>query len=149
MKIVIINFREKNTKSFYQTLHFLIGFILLPFGHLKSLAKSSLFDKGPTIRKDPGEWTPVRIWFFNCRSLYFVHHTWKKMKICYSAPNINSIHLLYVPEPMKPKIAAWRSKGVQVVQVQSHDPQPISYILKFMKNKLFSKKDCLYYGHCT
>ena len=45
---------------------------------------------------------------------------------------------LYIPEPMKPKIAVLKSKGVQVVQVQFHDLQPILYILKIIN--LFFKK---------
>jgi len=38
----------------YQTEHFISGFILLPIGQLKSLAKYSLLLAGPIILNSPG-----------------------------------------------------------------------------------------------
>ena len=46
----------------YHTLHFFSGFMGDPNGQLKSLAKSSLFDKDPRILYLPGECAPVSIW---------------------------------------------------------------------------------------
>ena len=59
----------------YQTEHFFSGFIGLPFGQLKSFAKSSLFDSDPKIRNPPGECAPVLICFLYAPSRYFEHQT--------------------------------------------------------------------------
>ena len=45
----------------YHTLHFFSGFIPDPAGQLKSLAKSSLLDRGTRILYFPGECCPVSI----------------------------------------------------------------------------------------
>lgn len=49
--------RTKLIKNFYQTTHFLMGFIRDPSGQLYALAKSSEFDNGPHTRVGPGECT--------------------------------------------------------------------------------------------
>jgi len=43
------------SRNLYQTTHFLSGFIGLPSGQLKSLAKFSLLDIGPLILNSGGE----------------------------------------------------------------------------------------------
>ena len=72
-EIIILILKVMN----YQTLHFLSGFILLPMGHLKSLAKSSLFLRGPLILNSFGEWAPVRTWFLSFSSRYTEHQFYK------------------------------------------------------------------------
>lgn len=43
----------------YHTSHFLIGFIRVPSGQLKSFEKSRMLLIGPRTRNSAGEWTPV------------------------------------------------------------------------------------------
>ncbi len=59
----------------HQTWHFLVGFILEPDGHLKSLANSGMLAKGPWTRNISGEWTPVRTRILSALGRYLAHQT--------------------------------------------------------------------------
>jgi hypothetical protein len=50
------NNENKTFCRIYSKRHFFLGFILVPMGHLKSFAKSSLFERVPKTRKFDGEW---------------------------------------------------------------------------------------------
>ena len=63
----------------HHTVHFFSGFIPLPLGQLKSLAKSTLLERDPRIRNSPGECAPVLICCFKAPSRHFAHHTWPQL----------------------------------------------------------------------
>ena len=67
--------------SYYQTLHFLAGFIGEPFGQLKVLAKSTEFETTPFTRYRPGACSSERMIFFRYSRRSTEHQTglfWKR-----------------------------------------------------------------------
>jgi hypothetical protein len=85
-------FWSAETKSVYQTSHFLVGFMGEFAGQLKSLANSGMLEKGPRTLNMSGEWTPVRTRSLSALSLYFAHHT-------LAALIQNIWRWLYLPRP--------------------------------------------------
>ena len=72
--------------SHHHTPHFFSGFMLLPFGQLKSFAKSSLLLILPMFLNSPGEWVSVRIRFFSTSSLNLPHSDCKRKILSKSEP---------------------------------------------------------------
>ena len=66
---IFILILKKSVNLHHHTLHFFSGFMLLPFGQLKSFAKSSLLLIRPMFLNSPGEWVSARILIFSISSL--------------------------------------------------------------------------------